>query len=51
MTLAPVLFGALMDARQYAAVWLGIAGLLAVLIGTAVNVRRNAQPIAAAAAA
>lgn len=51
MTLAPVLFGALMDAGQYSAVWLGIAGLMALLIGTAVNVRRISRPARAQAAA
>jgi MFS family permease len=43
MTLAPLLFGAMMDAGQYRGVWIGIALMLAVLIGTAVNVRRKAR--------
>jgi MFS transporter, FSR family, fosmidomycin resistance protein len=44
MTFAPLAFGALMDAGQFRGVWLGIAAMFALLIGTAVNVRRNAQP-------
>ena len=44
MTLAPLAFGVLMDAGHYRAVWLGIALMLALLIATAVNVRRNARP-------
>jgi MFS family permease len=47
MTIAPLVFGPLMDARQYTLVWAGIALLLALLIGTAVNVRRQAPPAAA----
>jgi len=50
MTLAPLAFGVLMDAGHYRAVWLGIALMLALLIATAVNVRRNARPVAAPAA-
>jgi FSR family fosmidomycin resistance protein-like MFS transporter len=46
MTLAPLAFGVLMDAGHYRAVWLGIALMLALLIATAVNVRRNARPAA-----
>lgn len=41
MTLAPLAFGVLMDAGHYRAS-LGIALMLALLIATAVNVRRNA---------
>ena len=44
MTPAPLAFGVLMDAGHYRAVWLGIALMLALLIATAVNVRRNARP-------
>jgi MFS transporter, FSR family, fosmidomycin resistance protein len=43
MTLAPLLFGPLMDAGRYSGVWLAIAALLALLIATAVNVRWRAQ--------
>ena len=50
MTLAPLAFGALMDAGRYQGVWLGVALMLGLLIATAVNVRRNARPVAAAAA-
>ncbi len=46
MTLAPLAFGAMMDAGLYRGVWLGIALMLMLLIGTAVNVRRNARPVA-----
>lgn len=46
MTLAPLVFGAMMDAGRYQGVWLVIALLLALLIGTAANVRRNARPAA-----
>jgi FSR family fosmidomycin resistance protein-like MFS transporter len=37
---APLLFGALMDAHQYRAIWLGLALTQAVLIVSAFNVRR-----------
>lgn len=50
MTVAPLAFGAMMDAGQFRGVWIGIAVLLGLLILTAVNVRRNARPVAAAAA-
>jgi MFS transporter, FSR family, fosmidomycin resistance protein len=43
MTLAPLLFGTLMDAGRFSGVWLAIAALLALLIATAVNVRWRAQ--------
>lgn len=50
MTLAPLAFGAMMDAGQYRGVWLGIALMLGLLILTALNVRRNARvPVVAAA--
>ena len=37
---APIVFGALMDAGRPSAVWLGIAAVQAVLIASAFNVRR-----------
>ncbi|MEN9631287.1 MAG: hypothetical protein RJA10_4515 [Pseudomonadota bacterium] len=49
MMFAPLVFGALMDAGRYREVWIGVALMLALLIATAVNVRRNARPAAAAA--
>jgi MFS family permease len=51
MTLAPLVYGVMMDAGQYRGVWLTIAAVLGLLIATAVNVRRNARPAVAAAAA
>lgn len=45
MTLAPLAFGALMDAGRYQGVWIGVALMLGLLIATAVNVRRNARPV------
>jgi MFS family permease len=51
MTVAPVLFGALMDAGAYRGVWLGVAFAQLVLIATAFNVKRNwRRPPPAAAA-
>lgn len=50
MTVAPLVFGAMMDGGRYREVWLGIALMLALLIGTAVNVRRSSRAAAAAAA-
>ena len=50
MMFAPLVFGALMDAGRYRDVWIGVALMLALLIATAVNVRRNARPAAAAVA-
>jgi hypothetical protein len=38
-----------MDRGHFRSVWLGIALMLTLLIGTALNVRRNAQPMAVAA--
>ena len=35
---APLLFGALMDAQQYRGIWIGLAAVQLVLIGTALNV-------------
>lgn len=49
MTLAPLAFGAMMDAGQFRGVWLGIAIALMLLIATAFNVRRNARPAPTAA--
>ncbi len=50
MTLAPLLFGALMDAGRFREVWVGVALLLGLLIVTAVNVRRSGRkPVVAAA--
>lgn len=46
MTLAPLAFGAMMDAGQFRGIWIGIALMLSLLIATAVNVRRNARPAA-----
>lgn len=43
MALAPLAFGAMMDAGRVQAVWLGIALALALLIGSAFNVRRSAR--------
>lgn len=51
LVLAAPLFGLLMDAGQYRAVWFGVAGLFAVLIVTVVNVRRRSHPLPQAAAA
>ena len=50
MMFAPLVFGALMDAGRYRDVWIGVALMLALLIATAVNVRRNARFAAAAVA-
>ncbi len=44
MMLAPLAFGAMMDAGQFRGIWLAIALVLGLLILTAVNVRRNARP-------
>ena len=41
MTIAPLLFGALMDAGAHRGVWLGVALAQLVLIATAFNVKRN----------
>ena len=51
LVVAPLLFGALMDAGLFRAVWLGVALLFALLIVTALNVKRAAPKAAAAAAA
>ena len=44
MTIAPVIFGALMDAGAYREVWLGVALAQLVLIATAFNVKRSWRP-------
>jgi MFS family permease len=41
MTIAPLVFGALMDAGAYRGVWLGVALAQLALIATAFNVKRN----------
>jgi MFS transporter, FSR family, fosmidomycin resistance protein len=41
MSLAPALFGALMDAGQYRGVWIGVAAAQALLIVNAFNVKRH----------
>ena len=51
LVVAPLVFGALMDAGQYRAVWLGVALLFALLIATALNVKRQSSAGRAAAAA
>jgi fucose permease len=52
LVLAAPIFGLLMDAGHYRAVWLGVALLFAVLIVTVLNVRRSsARPPAQAVAA
>ena len=52
MTIAPLVFGALMDAGAYRGVWLGVALAQVVLIATAFNVKRRwrtaPSPVAAA---
>ncbi|ODU09147.1 MAG: MFS transporter [Rubrivivax sp. SCN 71-131] len=50
MMLAALFFGALMDGGHYRGVWLAMAGSLALLILTAINVRRSARPLAPVAA-
>ncbi len=40
LVFAPLLFGVLMDAGLYRAVWVGVAALFALLIVTALNVKR-----------
>ncbi|MBI5721524.1 MAG: MFS transporter [Burkholderiales bacterium] len=42
LVVAPLLFGMLMDAGLYRAVWIGVAALFALLIVTALNVKRSA---------
>jgi MFS family permease len=43
LVVAPLLFGVLMDAGLYRAVWFGVAGLFALLIVTALNVQRSSR--------
>ena len=52
MTIAPLIFGALMDAGGYREVWIGVALAQVLLIATAFNVKRNwrAAPAKAATA-
>lgn len=45
MTIAPLIFGALMDAGAHRGVWLGVALAQLVLIATAFNVKRNWRPL------
>ena len=50
MSIAPALFGALMDAGQYRGVWIGVAIAQALLIVNAFNVKRRwRNPVLAAA--
>jgi MFS family permease len=42
LVVAPLLFGMLMDAGQFRAVWVGVAALFGLLILTALNVKRSA---------
>ena len=49
LVVAPLLFGLLMDAGHYRAVWFGVAALFTLLIATAFNVKRQSLPMAAAA--
>jgi MFS family permease len=50
LVVAPLVFGALMDAGQFRAVWLGVALLFALLIATALNVKRQSGAVRAVAA-
>jgi len=45
LVVAPLVFGLLMDAGLYRAVWLGVAALFALLIVSALNVRRSAHVV------
>ena len=47
--ISPLIFGALMDDRQYRAIWLGLVVVQAVLITSAFNVRRVRRTVLAAA--
>lgn len=49
LTVAPLVFGALMDAGAHREVWVGVALMQALLVVTAFNVRRNARPQPSAA--
>jgi MFS family permease len=50
MTIAPLVFGALMDAGGYREVWIGVALAQVLLIATAFNVKRNWRAVPAKAA-
>lgn len=50
LVVAPLLFGMLMDAGMYRTVWVGVAALFALLIVTALNVKRSAAGSSAAPA-
>jgi MFS family permease len=50
MTIAPLIFGALMDAGGYHEVWFGVALAQVLLIATAFNVKRNWRTAPAKAA-
>lgn len=50
LVVAPLVFGLLMDAGHYRAVWLCVAALFALLIVSALNVKRVARPVARPAA-
>ena len=45
--IAPLLFGTLMDHQQFRGVWLGLAAIQVVLIGSALSVRRARRTVAA----
>jgi len=49
MSLAPLIFGVLMDAGSFRTVWVGVALTFGLLIATAFNVGRRAAPRAAVA--
>lgn len=51
MTIAPLIFGALMDAGGYREVWIGVALAQVLLIATAFNVKRSWRAAPAPAAA
>jgi MFS transporter, FSR family, fosmidomycin resistance protein len=51
LVVAPLVFGMLMDAGQFRAVWVGVAALFALLIATAFNVKRSARSAPATPAA
>ena len=51
IVVAPLLFGVLMDAGYFRAVWLGVAAFFALLIVTAFNVKRSSRAVPRAALA
>jgi MFS family permease len=51
LVVAPLAFGALMDAGQYRSVWLGVALLFGLLIVSTLNVKRTSRGLAQAAVA